>query len=154
MPNETKAETHVPLPSMIPNVAPSTEGAMGVGGLLAATVWAIFHYRRKASRDNTEIVKDRVEGDLIANMMRDREAVIKERDAAAASERIAWTEHNKVTVENAGLKATVEYQQREIARLTQAMTELQKQFDEIKDRLQKLARGATGHTGLGDLPEP
>lgn len=158
--NEVKAETHSP--NFIPGMPPAAESAAGLTGILLAVVSVILHFRRKASRDGTEMVKDRVEGKLIEDLMRDREAILREhereRTATAAehamireSERVAWTKHNEVSVENAKLKAENDYQQREIQRLTQAMTELQKQFDEIKLRLQKLAAGATGHSGMGDL---
>lgn len=114
-------------------------------------VGAILHFRRKASRDGNEIVKDRTESELFRNMIADREGVLRERDAAREDERRAWTEHNKMAVENARLLSENSYQQREIARLTEAMQQLQVQFDEIKDRLQRLAAGATGHSGMGAL---
>lgn len=136
---------------MIPGISGTAEQAGGVALTLAAVVGAILHFRRKASRDGTEIVKDRTEGQLITDMMKDREAILKDRDGARESERAAWVAHNQVSVENARLKAENEYQQREIARLTKAMEDLQKQFDEIKLRLQQLSRGATGHTGVGPL---
>jgi hypothetical protein len=147
--NETKAETQVP--NIIPGMSPAAESAVGVTGVLLAVVSAILHFRRKASRDGNEIVKDRTESELFRNMIADREGVLKERDAARESERTAWTKHNEVAVENARLKAENDYQQREIKRLTEAMQQLQIQFDEIKLRLQKLAAGATGHTGFNDL---
>lgn len=133
------------------NVAPSTEGAITVGGALTIIVGVILHFRRKASRDGNEIVKDRTESELFRNMIQDREGVLRERDAAREAERTAWTKHNEVAVENARLKAENMYQQQEIARLTEAMKQLQVQFDEIKERLQRLASGATGHSGMGDL---
>lgn len=139
------------MPAFIPGVSPTGESALGVGGLLALVVSAILHYRRKASRDGSEMVKDRTESELFNNMIKDREGVLKERDAARESERTAWNRHNEVSVENARLKAENDYQTREIARLTSAMQQLQVQFDEIKDRLQKLAKGATGHTGYDEL---
>ncbi len=145
----TKAETQVP--SMIPGVSGTAEQAGGVALTLAAVVGFILHFRRKASRDGVELTKDRTEGKLIEDMMKDREAILKDRDGARESERAAWVAHNQVSVENARLKAENEYQQREIARLTKAMEDLQKQFDEIKLRLQQLSRGATGHTGVGPL---
>lgn len=158
--NETKAETQST--GFIPGMPPAAESAAGLTGVLLAVVSVILHFRRKASRDGTEMVKDRVEGKLIDDMLRDREALLQERErerlATAAeyamireSERVAWTEHNKVSVENARLKSENDYQQREIKRLTDAMQQLQVQFDEIKLRLQRLAAGATGHSGLGDL---
>lgn len=149
--NETKAETQQP--NFIPGMSHSAESAVGVTGVLLAVVSAILHFRRKASRDGNEIVKDRTESELFRNMIADREGVLKERDAARESERAAWTKHNEVAVENASLKAENDYQQREIARLTAAMQQLQVQFDEIKERLQKLAKGATGHTGFNDLDQ-
>lgn len=148
MNEKTKSETQVP--SIIPGVSPTGESALGVSGLLALVVSAILHFRRKASRDGSEIVKDRTESELFNNMIKDREGVLKERDAARESERTAWNKHNEVSVENARLKTENDYQQREIARLTAAMQQLQVQFDEIKERLQKLAKGATGHTGYDD----
>lgn len=145
----TKTETQVP--SMIPGISGSTEQAGGVAAVLTVVVGVILHFRRKASRDGVELTKDRTEGKLIEDMMKDREAILKDRDNARDSERTAWVEHNKVSVENARLKAENEYQQREIARLTKAMEDLQKQFDEIKLRLQQLSKGATGHSGLMEL---
>lgn len=141
------------MPNYLPGVSPSAESAAGVTGVLLVVVSAILHFRRKASRDGNEIVKDRTESELFRNMIADREGVLKERDAARESERAAWTQHNAMAVENARLKAENDYQQREIARLTAAMQQLQVQFDEIKDRLQKLAKGATGHSGFASLDE-
>ena len=138
------------MPSFIPNVGGSDGGAIGVTGLLGALIWAILHFRRKASRDGTEIIKDRVEGKLIEELHRDRASVLAERDAARDSERSAWTKANDLAVTNASLAAKVEYQQQEIGRLTAMVTELQGTLDEVKRRLQQLSKGATGYSGYGD----
>ena len=71
--------------------------------------------------------------------------------AQAGFKKLYEGEIHAIKTDNARLKAENEYQQREIARLTKAMEDLQKQFDEIKVRLQQLSKGATGHTGMGDL---
>jgi predicted nuclease with TOPRIM domain len=133
--NQTKAETQVP--TMIPGVNPSTESAVGIGGAFSLLVWAILHFRRKG----TEIIKDRTEGKLVETLM-------LERDGAKASEREAWTKVNELSVTNARLEAQNQYQKEEIDRLKELVEELQKQFDEVKLRLQHLSQGATGHSGF------
>lgn len=138
------------MPSFIPGVSPQAESAFGLTGLLGAIIYAIFHVRRKASRDGAEIIKDRIEGRLIEDLHRDRENVLKERDAARDSERAAWDKANSLAVTNASQAAKIEYQQQEITRLTTMVTELQSTLDEVKRRLQQLSKGATGYSGYGD----
>lgn len=140
--NQTKSETQVP--TTIPGLTPTTESAVGIGGVFALIVSFILHYRRKASRDGTEIIKDRTEGKLIETLM-------VERDTSRTSEREAWTKVNELSVANARLESTNQYQREEIARLKQLVEQLQLQFDEVKTRLQKLSNGATGHTRPGPL---
>lgn len=151
MTKETRAEIPVnPTFSFLPQ---GTEGALSIGSILALIIGAIFKFRRKKSRDGTEIIKDRTEGKLFTDMMVDREAIMKDRDSARTSEREAWTRANEVSVENARLTEQNKHQAMEIARLVKAMEELQHQFDEIKVRLQSLSRGATGHTGFDILDQ-
>lgn len=138
------------MPSFIPGVSPQTESAFGLTGLLGAIVYAIFHFRRKASRDGTEIIKDRIEGKLIEDLHRDRENVLKERDAARDSERVAWDRANALAVTNASQAAKIEYQAQEIARLMAMVTEMQTTLDEMRHRIQQLSRNATGHSGYTD----
>lgn len=138
-------------PSFLPGVSPTGESALGVSGLLALVVSAILHFRRKASRDGSEIVKDRTESELFRNMITDREGVLKERDAARESERTAWDKANTMAVTNATLQAKVEYQQQEIARLMAMVAEMQATLDEMKRRIQQLSKNSTGHTGFNEI---
>lgn len=135
----------------MPNMSPSGESAMTVAGLLAAVIAGIFHFRRKASRDSTEIVKDRAEGQLFAQMMTDREGILKERDAARSSEREAWDHANKCAVINAKLQSDNEYMQQEIKRLTQMVSELQVTLDQVRNKLQSLASGHLSQSDLGNI---
>lgn len=114
---------------------------MGITGLFGAVVMGILYLRRKASRDGTEIIKDRTEGKLLESLM-------VERDSARQSEREAWTQVNALSVANARLEATNQYQKEEIDRLRELVDQLQVQFDEVKMRLQQLSAGATGHSGF------
>lgn len=159
IPANTQAETGSP--SYVPNIPPAAEGAVGIVGTFVTIVGVIMYLRRKLSRDGTEIIKDRAEGHLLSQYIKDRENLMKEhdteikaeraeREAAKASERMAWDKANAMAVENARLKSDNEYQQREIARLTAAMNHLQIEFDKIKVRLQALSTGATGHSGFND----
>lgn len=122
-------------------MTPSGESATGVAGVLAAIVASIFYFRRKASRDNTEIVKDRTEGKLFEQMMTDRESILKERDFARSSEREAWDLANKCAVTNAKLQSDNEYMQQEIKRLTEVVAELRATLDQVQTRLQSLSTG-------------
>lgn len=144
----TKSETQVP--SFLPGVSPTGESAVGVGGLLALVISAILHFRRKASRDGSEIVKDRTESELFRNMITDREGILKDRDAAKASEREAWDKANVLAVTNASQAAKIEYQAQEIARLMAMVSEMQATLDEMRRRIQQLSKNATGHTGYND----
>lgn len=155
MNNETKAETQqVPLPSsVIPGVSGATEGAVSVGGLLALVVSLLLHWRRKNSRDGSEMVKDRTESELFRNMIVDREGILQDRDAARKSEREAWDKANALAVVNASQTAKIEYQAQEIARLMGMVAEMQTTLDEMKRRIQQLSKNATGNTGFDD-PHP
>lgn len=113
-----------------------------VGTLLALLVGAILKLRRRVSRDNTEVAKDRAETDLIKNLQTDREQAIREREQARESERGAWSEANRLAVVNAKLEQQVLYQQQEIDRLTKAVDDLQSALDEVKERLHHLQQGA------------
>lgn len=147
-----KAETQSP--GMLPIHINGTAGeATSIGFLLSMVAGAIFYVRRRMSRDNTEVIKDRGEGFLVTSFMQDRERLQKEheaevlrlsteRDAARASERTAWTTANTTAVENARLQSENEYQQRELTRLTAAMADLQKQFDAIKTQLERLTQNS------------
>lgn len=139
MNTETISETRVP--SVIPTISVAGESAMGITGVFGAVVMGILYLRRKASRDGTEIIKDRTEGKLL-------EALMSERDRARASEREAWTKVNELSVVNARLESQNEYQKEEIERLRELVEQLQVQFDEVKKRLQHLSAGATGHSGF------
>lgn len=88
-----------------------TIGAVGAGGAGAlGLVGSAALVRRRLSRDRTEIVKDRVEGDYV-------ERLLKDRDAALLEAREAWRVR-QVDVESiARLTSQNLYQAQEIARL-------------------------------------
>lgn len=137
---KTQVETRVA--AGVPGLSNPVEqvGPIGIGTAFAVLVGAILHLRRKASRDGTEIIKDRTEGKLVETLM-------LERDGARASEREAWSKHNDLSVRNARLETQNEYLKEEIDRLNKMVAHMQEQFDELKRRLQQLSSGATGHTG-------
>lgn len=66
--------------------------------------------RRRVSRDNTEIVKDRAEGTML-------QIALHERDKAMADAREAWKQRTSDAQEIAGLRAKNNYLEEEVTRL-------------------------------------
>lgn len=138
MTDTNKAETRTPdYPINLPQTG---ESALGVVGMLAAAVAAILHFRRRVSRDNMEITKDRAEGKLIEDMNRHAEGLIRERDEARKNERLAWTEANTKAVEVARLTSDNQYLTREVTRLQAVVNELQIKLTEVQNQLATLHR--------------
>jgi chromosome segregation ATPase len=130
--SELKAETLVPATTA--EFPPIADHALGILGSIGMVIATVLHLRRRVSRDNAEITKDRVESDIL-------ERATRERDESRESERKAWSEHNKLAVECAKLRSDNEYAQREIKRLTDTVAEMQKMLDEVKVRLRHLSGG-------------
>jgi len=80
-----------------------------------AIIGAALALRRRTSRDNREIAKDRAETDMLSRALADAE---RYKDDA----RKAWDKRAEDAAEIAGLKAENEAHKREIARLQEAHT--------------------------------
>lgn len=78
----------------------------GAFGLVATLMWL----RRRVSRDNAEIVKDRAEGTLL-------QIALQERDKAMEDARKAWAQRTTDAEKIAGLRAENEYLKGEVSRL-------------------------------------
>lgn len=151
----------------IPKAVIDSPGSVLV--VLLGAIYSIMKLRRRQSRDNVEVVKDRAESNLIDAYQKDREALVADRDAAVMETRQAWTEHNKVSIENASIKSENFYLKQEIERLKLIVQDMQEtfsreqlrwetervrldeRFEEVRSRLQALSLGSTGYTGPAPL---
>ncbi|HWH83455.1 MAG TPA: hypothetical protein VNU71_14585 [Burkholderiaceae bacterium] len=93
------------------NVETILQAIVGSSVAGAGLVGSFALLRRRLSRDRTEMIKDRAEGNII-------EMTIAERNEARAEARTAWMAHQAATEAVARLTAQNEAQGREIARLT------------------------------------
>lgn len=112
------------------------QAALGVGGIGASLLAAILYMRRKISRDGVEMVKDRVESDILT-------AVIKERELAMKDAREAWSQLNQLVGENAMLKERAASQKAELDRLYSHVDRLQNYANELKKAIKLIQKGET-----------
>lgn len=94
------------------------------GGLLAASFW----FRRRMSRDTTEIVKDRAEANLVQTLR-------EERDRAMNEARDAWARRTTDAQRIAGLEAENRYLKQDVDRLSGLVNEMQLRLDMVTSAL-------------------
>lgn len=117
-----------PTSDMPPYLNDPSYAAYGIGG---AAVAGLMYLRRKFSRDNVEVAKDRTEGQLLETIMRERNAAV-----ARSDELLAKSAVDAGLI--AGLQERNRYLQDELVRVNAAMTRLETQFEELKTTLQKI----------------
>lgn len=116
-----------------PVAVPSGELAGSIFLAAATVVGGILWFRRKVSRDSTELIKDSSEGKLVKILM-------DERDTKAAEAKEAWALYNEMVKEHGLLKARNEYLDREVTRLTNELGAVNAKLDEVRQDLYKLRR--------------
>ncbi|MCA0214665.1 MAG: hypothetical protein LCH79_15995 [Proteobacteria bacterium] len=127
-----KIVTTIAVPPASPLPAPPHGDQISwIIGAAASFIATLLWLRRKTSRDSTEIAKDRAEENLIGTLR-------AERDRAMAAAAEAWDRRTKDAEEIAGLSAKNAYLEREVARLSTEMTQLQMRLAQVTDALARL----------------
>lgn len=109
------------------------------GGVLAAAVTMVgmvMYFRRKVSRDNTEIIQDRATGKFTQQLM-------DELAASRENAKEAWGKFNELNAEVGQLRAEKIYLSKEVDRLTAELTSVQSKLDVVREDLWKLRKAAT-----------
>lgn len=126
---------------------PVVDGGGGIGfsiGLTATAVVAgILYFRRKLSRDSTEIIKDRADGKFTQQLMESLEA-------RSAEAKEAWAKFNELNAEVGELRAANAYLKREVDRLVGELAKAQDKLDSVRKDLWELRKSApdSGHAPL------
>lgn len=114
---------------------PATWVLGSAAGVIAS---AFFWVRRRLSRDKTEMLKDRAEEGVIAQL---RDLVIKvqeERDRAHADAREAWARRTADAELIAAYRAENEYLKRDVQRLSEEVHELQESVAILRSALTRI----------------
>lgn len=98
---------------------------------VAGFVATLLYFRRKVSRDSTEITKDKAESNLVQTL-RD------ERNEAMNAAREAWDRRTTDAEEIAGLRKENEYLKRDVAKLTTQVDELKAQLAVVFNALRTM----------------
>lgn len=129
MPEKIVATTlSIPEPPPLQGVGHYSEQASWVLYAIGAVIAGFFWFRRKTSRDSTEITKDRAEENLVKTLA-------TERDKAMADAREAWARRTQDAEQIARLYLENEYLKRDVATLTQRVGELQTSLDAVMHAL-------------------
>lgn len=117
-----------PLHGAITNTDPLSVALGAIGGALAIFV----SFRRRLSRDNTEVAKDRAETNLVQTLR-------EERDKAMADAREAWDRRTKDAQAIAKLTTENEYLKRDMQRLEGEVQELKESIEILRNAYTRLA---------------
>lgn len=150
--NTTATTSQPPPPAPTPVLPVNGETAGWLGVVLSGFVYWILHMRRKTSRDNVELLKDRTEGALL-------KTALQERDKAMADAREAWSKANADAGTIGQLRAENEYLKRElsdaralIAEIRHGVQQVGRKVDVAQSNLTTVEKrvGSSGSAPLGE----
>lgn len=102
----------------------SKEIVGSIGGFVGAAIVAVMYLRRRLPRDKLEALKDRTEGQFLAQ-------IIAERDKAIADAREAWSQLNAMQRESGRLNSETEYLKRELEGARALVTEIRQGVQQV-----------------------